>query len=272
MRLFMTLILSILFAATAQAESWECRNDLEITCSNGKCEAKTDGGFTPMSVSFDDSGKMSVCAYTGCWEGTGKVFKHSNFLMLSGQDLKFSTSADMNQNIAITLDRSDNIATLKAGGFTHPLACKMGKQNTDTPTFEQYKVAVSNTKPKPIKFSGNANARMFRTRLGQALNGGVNFAGHFIFATWGCGTSCVQGAIIDTKTGIVYFPEEIGVMTFGYLDDNDEPLEYKKDSKLFILRGTSGENDNSEEGTYYLVWEGTKFKQVKFEKNENRIQ
>jgi hypothetical protein len=272
MKLFTILILSILFAVTSQGKSWECRNDMEITCSNGKCEAKIADGFTPMSVSFDDSGKMSVCAYTGCWEGTGKVAKDGDFLMLSGQNLKFSTSADMNQNIAITLDRSDNIAMLKAGGFAHPLVCKTGGQNVDTPTFEDHKVNVFDGQPKPIKFSGNPNARMFRTRLGEALNGGVNFAGHFIFASWGCGTSCLQGAIIDTKTGIVYFPEEIRVMTFGYLDDDEQPLEYEKDSNLFILRGASGEDDNSEEGTYYLVWEGTKFKQVKFVAKKNDFQ
>ncbi len=32
----------------------------------------------------------------------------------------------------------------------------------------------------------------------------VNFAGHYIFTTWGCGDSeCVDGAIIDAKSGDV---------------------------------------------------------------------
>ena len=40
--------------------SWRCRNDLEITCGDGACAAETEDGFTPMSVSFDDSGAISV--------------------------------------------------------------------------------------------------------------------------------------------------------------------------------------------------------------------
>jgi hypothetical protein len=271
MKVCIILILSMVGIVSAQSESWQCRNDLEITCSNGKCEAKTESGFTPMSVSFDASGKMSVCAYTGCWEGTGKVSNNGNFMMLSGQNLKFSTS-DMVENISITLDKKDNVAMLKAGSFAQPLICQQKEIRADLPTFMQYKVAVSKAKPKPIIFNGNRNARMFRTRLGEALNGGVNFAGHFIFATWGCGTSCVQGSIIDTKTGVVYFPEEIGIMTFGYLDDDEEPLQYQADSNLFVLNGTSGESEDSVEGIHYLVWEGTKFKKVKFVKKESRTQ
>ncbi len=268
MTLGLILILSILGITSAETESWQCRNDLEIRCRSGKCEAATENGFTPMSVNFDETGSMSVCAYTGCWEGVGKVSKEADFLILSGQNLKFSTSdsADMNENIAIILDRKDNIAMLKAGGFAHPLICKKSGQTAigGLPAFEQYKVKVSTAKPKPIKLAGNRDARMFRTRLREALADGVNFAGHFVLATWGCGTSCLQGAIIDTNTGVVYFPEELSGMSFGYIDDEVEPLQYQKDSKLFILSGNPGNGKNPVEGAYYLIWEGTKFKQVKF--------
>lgn len=269
MKLGLVLILGILSVTTAFAESWQCRNDLEISCADGKCSAETEDGFTPMSVSFDDSGKMSVCAYTGCWEGKGEVSSNGNFLMLAGQNLKFSTS-DMTENIAITLDKNDNVATIKAGGFAQPLICKKDEQSADLPTFDEYKVEVSNAKPKPVKLVGNKNARMFRTRLREANKGDVNFAGHYIFTTWGCGTSCAQGAIIDTKTGIVYFPEETWVMSFGFLGEDDIPLQYQPDSKLFILNGTSGED--GEYGIGYFVWEGNKFKRIKFIKSDRQYQ
>jgi hypothetical protein len=260
------LILSILGVTSPKTETWQCRNDVQIVCTGGKCEAETKDAFTPMSVSFDDTGMMSVCAYTGCWEGTGEVSKKNNFMMLSGENLKFSTSdsKDMYEHIAITLDRRDNVAMLKAGEFAHPLLCEKKVQKSDTPTFDQYKVKISTAKPKPIKFSGNKDARMFRTRLKEAYKEGVNFAGHFVFATWGCGTSCQQGAIIDTKTGVVYFPKELNVMTFRYIDEDVEPLQFQKDSKLFILNGYPGTGEDNLEGAYYFVWEGTKFKQVKF--------
>ncbi len=219
-----------------------------------------------MSVTFDDSGSISVCAYTGCWEGTGKVFDGGDFFSLTGHGLKFSTSPERTENIAISLDRRDNIAVLKAGAFAHPLICKKSGEEADVPTFEQYAVKVSNAKPKPIVFRGNPDARMFRTRLKESLKDGINFAGHFIFTYWGCGTSCIQGAIINAKTGVVYFPEELGGVGFGFgnagLEIADEPLQYRKDSRLFILTGYRGGTEIS--GVSYLVWEGTRFRLAKF--------
>jgi hypothetical protein len=44
-------------------------------------------------------------------------------------------------------------------------------------------------------------AREFRTRLREAARDKPNFAGRFIGTTLGCGTECVQGAIIDARTG-----------------------------------------------------------------------
>lgn len=263
MKLSLILILSI-FSVAVNAESWQCRNDMEIRCADGNCEAADEGAFTPMSVSFNDSGKMSVCAYTGCWEGTGKVFNDGAFLMLSGQSLKFSTSSSVmnRENIAITFDRADNIGMLKVAGFAHPLICEAKTSNSDTPKFEDYSAEISEAKPKPIVFRGNKDARMFRTRLREANTGRVNFAGHFIFTYWGCGTGCVYGAIINTKTGRVYFPKELAGISFG-MDVPDEPLQYQKDSRLFILHGNAGNAENP--GVTYLVWEGTKFKQIKFE-------
>jgi hypothetical protein len=271
--LILTIVLMSL-AVTAFGQNWECRNDLEIRCGAGNCAAETAGGFTPMDINFDETGKMSVCAYTGCWEGTGKVFRDGDFVMLAGRNMKFSTAADMNRNIAITLDTKDDVAFVKAGDFAQPLLCKKsgGAAAVDTPEFGDYKVKVSTAQPKPIKFAGNKDARMFRTRLTEARNEGVNFAGHFIFASWGCGTSCLQGAIIDASTGEVFFPEELSVMSFGMGGDEipDEPLQFRKDSKLFILHGyTGGDSDEPEGGVHYLVWEGKKFKRVKYVPFEN---
>jgi hypothetical protein len=114
-------------AITAQAESWNCKNDLEIACTSGKCKAEIEGDFTPMSVHVDKSGSMSVCAYTGCWEGIGKVHKSENFVIITGHDLKFSTSQG-SENIVIVVDLHDNIAIFKVGAFAHPLICETLKE------------------------------------------------------------------------------------------------------------------------------------------------
>lgn len=121
----------IIWVAAPPAERWLCRNDLEIRCNAENCEVDEENGYTPMSVNFDDSGFMSVCAYSGCWEGTGTVIKSEDFVILTGHDLAFSTSpdsAETNESIVIVLDRSDHVAILKAGAFSHPLLCEQDAQ------------------------------------------------------------------------------------------------------------------------------------------------
>lgn len=126
---FALIVLLAFLPANTVADTWNCTNTIEIRCDSDGCEAEKNDAFTPMSVSFNETGKMSVCAYSGCWEGSGEVFKDGDFLVLTGTNLKFSTASDdsMNQNILIALDKDDNIAVLKAGGFSHPLVCKEKK-------------------------------------------------------------------------------------------------------------------------------------------------
>ncbi len=50
------------------------------------------------------------------------------------------------------------------------------------------------------------SARRFRTVIREAMAGGVNFAGHYVLASWGCGTGCIQFAVVDAITGEVYAP------------------------------------------------------------------
>jgi hypothetical protein len=52
-------------------------------------------------------------------------------------------------------------------------------------------------------------ARLFRTRLRQEAAEGPNFNGHYRVASWGCGTNCIEWAVIDLLTGDVWTaPEE----------------------------------------------------------------
>src|SRR5438132_326713 len=49
------------------------------------------------------------------------------------------------------------------------------------------------------------DARRFRTVLRHAAAQGLNCGGHFTLATWGCGALCLTGAIIDARSGKVFF-------------------------------------------------------------------
>lgn len=151
----------------------------------------------------------------------------------------------------------------------------IGFAQSKTPSFEQYSVKVEKPKKVPVNLKSHKNANLFRTNLRNAAKEGVNFAGHFILTTWGCGTNCSQSAIIDARTGRVFFPDELEGAGFGYceLPDDAEPVVYKSDSRLLVLNGFKGGDLNLENGRcgiYYLEWNGKTFKQVKFEEKKRR--
>jgi len=108
-----------------------------------------------------------------------------------------------------------------------------------------------------------------RTRLSEALAGGVNFAGHYIVAGWGCGTGCISGAIIDARTGNVLWPLPLNALGVWYDGQNyaDEPVAYRKNSRLLIISGSPGVRDNEKDkpnGKYYYEWNGKDLKLIKF--------
>lgn len=144
-----------------------------------------------------------------------------------------------------------------------------------TPTFTQYAAKVENIKNVRVNLKSHKDANMFRTNLRNAAKEGVNFAGHYILTTWGCGTNCSQSAIIDARTGKVFFPRVLEGAGFGFCDlpDDTEPIISKLGSRLLILNGFKGGDlslDNAPCGVYYLEWTGTNFRQVKFEKKQRR--
>lgn len=102
-------------------QSYQCKNDIEVQCTTSRCSSEPES-FTPMSISFDTSGDVNVCAYSGCWKGHADVSVTAQFIVLTGNNLSFSNSDDK-QSIAITLDLSDNVAVLKVDSFAQPLLC-----------------------------------------------------------------------------------------------------------------------------------------------------
>lgn len=142
------------------------------------------------------------------------------------------------------------------------------------PRFIDYPATIETARARTIDFAGNPEARMFRTRLREALRQGVNFAGRYIIATWGCGTGCISGAIIDGRTGKVHWPEELAAFGVGYTNAEypDKPLEFQKDSRLMILRGIPGMDEAKDpnaadrpSGDYYYEWKNGQLTQVRFD-------
>jgi len=141
------------------------------------------------------------------------------------------------------------------------------------PTFAQYRVRVEKITPKPANLSSHKNARMYRTNLRNAVKEGINFGGHFILTNWGCGTNCNEGAIIDARTGRVFFPKELGGFSIGQGEWSYdlEVIDFKANSTLIAINGYSGgylNHDDPAEGIYYYQWTGTAFKKIGFVKKD----
>ena len=99
--------------------------------------------------------------------------------------------------------------------------------------------------------------REFATRLREAATQRVNFAGHYVIATWGCGASCVMGAIMDARNGkVAWLPFTICCGDY----DGAGPVDFRPDSTLIVFNGMR--NEQHPGGTYYYVYEGDRLKLV----------
>jgi len=94
----------------------------------------------------------------------------------------------------------------------------VGFAQSKTPTFERYAAKVETIKNVKVNLKSHKYANMFRTNLRNAAKEGVNFAGHYILTTWGCGTNCSQTAVIDARSGRVFFPEILTEIGIGYCE------------------------------------------------------
>lgn len=118
----------------------------------------------------------------------------------------------------------------------------------ETPQFERFSVKIYQGTKALLNLESHAEAKNFRTRLQKAIQKAPNFAGHFVFTAWGCGASCLMPAIINVKTGDVYFPDFVVIY-----DPNKEPFEFKPNSRLLIIHGSLGEE--APIGTFYFRWD-----------------
>jgi len=137
-----------------------------------------------------------------------------------------------------------------------PLAAGVmsGFAYAQVPAFEDCPAPVEEKRTIPrVKFA-DAQGRQFRTVIRNAAKGSVNFAGHYILATWGCGAGCVMAAAIDVKSGLA---TSLPFTVSGWPLDVTEPLSFRQDSCLLVVQGSR--NESIEHGTYYYMFDGKTF-------------
>lgn len=135
-------------------------------------------------------------------------------------------------------------------------AASVAVDKVSPPQFSAY--AVDNAyvgNPANVVLATEAE-RMYRTRLREASHSPPNFAGDYVLTTWGCGSSCVTGAVVSRKTGkVVWLP---GSVCCWYGDD--EQLAFHLNSRLLVASGVM--NEESAYGAHYYEFTGTEFKHL----------
>jgi hypothetical protein len=92
--------------------------------------------------------------------------------------------------------------------------------------FTDFQVKPVSPKPKiKIDWSSYKDAKHFKTRISEACSKeNINFAGHYCFVSWGCGSECFVSVIVDALTGKIY--DGVGA-TSGF--------DFKPDSRMLVV-------------------------------------
>ena len=124
-------------------------------------------------------------------------------------------------------------------------------------SFKDYQVPIYEGKLADPDFSTNPDTKRFITRIKNECAKGINFAGQYTLVTWGCGSPCQSGVVVDRKTGEIFG---------GY--GTSLGSEFRKDSKMIIRNvGAIDTTTNLIDVCAYCdvnhkIWTGREFKEV----------
>jgi PAS domain-containing protein len=142
-------------------------------------------------------------------------------------------------------------------------AAAASAQGPTFPQFESYPVSGDfYGTPAPAIIS-HPGARLFRTMIKEQAKAQPNFAGHYRLATWGCGSDCQGLALIDARTGKVYFnPRALNVA--GVPNQDEERLQFRADSRLMIISGSvDGFHRYQDKAKFYYEWRNNHFRLIR---------
>lgn len=106
-----------------------------------------------------------------------------------------------------------------------------------------------------INLKSNSLGTEYATRFSAANETAPNFGGKYSIVSWGCGSSCESGAIVNRETGQIL--GQIPVVA-------ERGLLYEADSRLLVINPYVNDNYSNFDilPTHYYEWTGTSFKHV----------
>lgn len=124
------MITPLIFLALTSSPSeippaaWACTSQVEVWCAVDGCAAKAEDETTPLSVWAREDGEVSVCAYTGCWEGRGDFSNTGGRLVWAAENLPFSSGqGGFSADVSLMIISGEGVGFVRAGGLATPLLC-----------------------------------------------------------------------------------------------------------------------------------------------------
>ena len=106
---------------------------------------------------------------------------------------------------------------------------------------------------------------------GDGEGPGPNFAGHYMIIQWGCGSTCIQMAVVDAETGRVYSPPltvkgnafVLPLLTVGNRVSRYAEVQFRVDSRLVTVSATPVQSERHPSCEYYFLLEQNRWKLLK---------
>ena len=150
----------------------------------------------------------------------------------------------------------------------------LSAQQGAEPRFEDFSVPVWRGRIAPVNIRSHPDAPRLRTRLREdSRTAGINFAGHYSFVGIGCGTNCTISAIVDRRSGRVFFPRELSGWYYNYgenwgIPDGEDFVQIRANSRLMRVIGYPFSGPNGARpgtgGIYYYEWVNNRLRLVRF--------
>jgi hypothetical protein len=156
--------------------------------------------------------------------------------------------------------RAGEQAMIRSPALAVMLVASATAATQDVPNFADYPGAASFSGRNAAPVLVTREARRFRTMIRQGAREKPNFDGHYIVTSWGCGTDCEMGAIIDAISGrVVSLPVVAGSPEDANWDATH--FDYRLDSRLLVMSGMIGEEPPM--GSHYFTFDGIRLTLVK---------
>ena len=123
------------------------------------------------------------------------------------------------------------------------------------PLFEEYKAPIVRHKTTSAPKLESSQDLEFKSKIAEASRQRVNFAGHYVLSSFGCGANCVMSFALDKHSGKVsWLP--FTVCCWDEVNSKSIPMSFRKDSRLVVIIGSRNEEGK---GTYYYEFSNFKF-------------